>query len=856
MSVRPLEASKPAWLAAIGALAGVYFLTARWGLSLGVAEQVTAIWPPTGIALAALLTFGTSLWPGIWIGALLANLSASEPVGTALGIATGNTLEALIGVWLLKRAGFGLALDRLWDVLVLVLAAAGIATAIAASIGVTSLCVGGVQPWARFQGLWLVWWLGDAMGALLVAPVLLSWQFVRRAKWNLARAAEFACLLVGLALTSRLAFGQGEVGRLQLHPYAYVLFPFVIWAALRFGQQGSSLSALAASMLAILATVGGVHTNGPIEAGKSLVYLQGYMGILAGTGLMLGAAVSERNRAERHRAAGYAVATILNESGTLQEATPRILRAICECLDFDLGAVWTVDPESAALRCVELWHGPGIRTDQFSALSRVRTFAAGIGLPGRVWSSAKPAWIEDVVRDDNFPRAAAAAREGLHGAFGFPILVEGEVLGVIEFFSREIRKPDDKLLQWLGTVGHQIGQYIERRQAEDAVRISEERKAGVLASVLDAIVTIDHQGRLIEFNAGAERIFGYSASDAIGRELAELIIPERFRSRHRASLARYVETGQGSMLDRRIELSALRSDGSEFPVEMTIRRVVGSQPPMLTGYLRDITARNLIEEERARLLAREQDARARAEALAEDLREQQAAKDRFLAMLGHELRNPLAPVTNVLEILRMRGGPEDVQELVAMMARQVKHMARLVDDLLDVSRIGRGGVVLRSERIDLVKLVAHAAEASRMLLDAQGHHLALALPDAPLWVDGDPTRLEQIVSNLLSNAARYTPQNGSIGLTLRREESEAVLRVRDDGIGIRPDVLPRIFEPFQQGDHVAGKVQQGLGLGLTLVRSLAELHGGTVRAASRGAGQGSEFTVRLPLAADQGQRAG
>jgi signal transduction histidine kinase len=204
----------------------------------------------------------------------------------------------------------------------------------------------------------------------------------------------------------------------------------------------------------------------------------------------------------------------------------------------------------------------------------------------------------------------------------------------------------------------------------------------------------------------------------------------------------------------------------------------------------------------------------------------------------------------------MRGGPEDVQELVAMMARQVKHMSRLVDDLLDVSRIGRGGVVLRSERVELVKLVAHAAEASRMLLDAQGHHLALALPDDPLWVDGDPTRLEQIVSNLLSNAARYTPQNGSIGLTLRREEGEAVLRVRDDGIGIRPDVLPRIFEPFQQGDHVAGTVQQGLGLGLTLVRSLAELHGGTVRAASRGAGQGSEFTVRLPLAADQGQRAG
>jgi PAS domain S-box-containing protein len=855
MSMRPLQASRPAWLAAIGALAAAYFLTARWGLSLGVAEQVTAFWPPTGIALAALLTFGRSLWPGIWIGAFLANLAASEPLGTALGIATGNTLEAIAAAWLLRRAGFSHAIDRLWDVFALVLLAAFVATAISASIGVTSLCLGGVQPWSRFEDLWLVWWLGDAMGALLVAPVLLTWQSWRRARWNAARSAEFATVLIGLAITSSVVFGQTDLERLQLHPYGYVLFPFVIWAALRFGQQGSSLAVLASSIIAVLATVHGLDSLGTRQVSESLVNLQGYMGVVATTGLMLGAAVSERNRADRHRAAGYAIASILNESATLEQATPRILRAICDSLDFDLGAVWTVDRKAGMLRCVELWHRPGIDAAEFSASTRQRTFAPGIGLPGRVWSTARAAWIEDVVEDTNFPRAPVAEREGLHGAFGFPILGAGEVLGVIEFFSREIRTPDEKLLQLLGTVGHQIGQYIERREAEEAVRISEARKAGVLASVLDAIVTIDHQGRLIEFNAGAEQIFGYRAADAIGRELAELIVPPRWRERHRTGLARYVATGEGTLLDRRTEMQALRADGSEFPVEMTIWRVIGSQPPMITGYLRDITVRNRTEEERARLLAREQEARARAEALAEDLREQQAAKDRFLAMLGHELRNPLAPVTNVLEILRQRGGSAEDQELVAMMSRQVKHMARLVDDLLDVSRISRGGVAVRLERLELGRLVANALEASRPSLDAKGHRLALSLCSEPLWIVGDPTRIEQIVSNLISNAERYTPRDGEIAVTLSREGGDALLAVRDDGIGIRPELLPQIFEAFQQGDHVPGSMQQGLGLGLTLVRSLAELHGGSVKATSRGPGQGSEFTVRFPLAESGARRA-
>jgi two-component system CheB/CheR fusion protein len=302
------------------------------------------------------------------------------------------------------------------------------------------------------------------------------------------------------------------------------------------------------------------------------------------------------------------------------------------------------------------------------------------------------------------------------------------------------------------------------------------------------------------------------------------------------------------MLDRRVEMPALRADGTEFPVELTITRVVGSQPPLFTGCLRDITERKRSEAERAELLTREQAARTQAEALAEDLRQQQKAKDEFLAILGHELRNPLAPVSNALRVLLDRGTADTVARgLHELMDRQVRHMTRLVDDLLDVSRIGRGAIGMRRESVDLVEVIAHVVEANRPFVDERRHRLTRSMPEGPLRVVGDPTRLEQIVSNLLNNAVRYTPAGGEIALALERAGDEAIVRVRDSGIGIKPELLPRVFEAFVQADRVAGSVHEGLGLGLTLVKKIAELHGGSVAAASAGPGLGSEFVVRFPL---------
>lgn len=230
------------------------------------------------------------------------------------------------------------------------------------------------------------------------------------------------------------------------------------------------------------------------------------------------------------------------------------------------------------------------------------------------------------------------------------------------------------------------------------------------------------------------------------------------------------------------------------------------------------------------------------------LQEADRRKDEFLALLGHELRNPLAPLSNSLQLLKM----PDVDRSIAarardMMERQLEHMVRLVDDLLDVSRIMRGRIELRRKAVELSAAIARAVETSQPLLDAEGHRLTVSLPPEPLRVDGDLMRLAQVVSNLLNNAAKYTPRGGQVWLTAIREEDQAVIRVRDTGIGVVPEALPRLFDMFYQAERATNESRGGLGLGLSLVRGLTELHGGTVEAYSAGSGAGSEFVVRLPL---------
>jgi signal transduction histidine kinase/integral membrane sensor domain MASE1/ActR/RegA family two-component response regulator len=692
----------------IAALAAVYFVAAKLGLSLAVeAEQVSAVWPPTGIAVAAVLLFGFRAWPGVALGAFLANVTANESVAVALGITAGNTLEALAGAWLVQRlAQPGPIVDRLRGVLSLAVAAT-LSTTVAATIGVASLTTGGIQPWSSFPSLWRIWWLGDMMGALVVAPFLLAWLDRPRAAWSPRRLVEACLLLITLALACHFIFSSPPESHSVLHPLAYLIFPFIVWAGWRFDQRLTTTAILVETSIAVWGTV---HGDGPFVAGDvtaSLRLLHLFMAVVAVTGLLLGAAIAERNLADARRAAEYEIGRSLSEADTSDDAMPRILRVVCDTLRWDFGAFWVPDGGDARLRCVELWHDPALPLAEFAAESRRRGFESSVGLPGRVWAEGRPAWVPDVTGDGNFPRAPVAARAGIRGAFGFPIVAGGNVIAVMEFFSREIRQPDDRLLQLFALIGGQIGLFIQRHRAE------EERK---------------------------------------------------------------------------------RADRA--------------------------------------------------------LREADARKDEFIATLAHELRNPLAPIRNSLELIRLSTPAREpaVDRALAVMDRQLRQMVLLIDDLLDLSRITQGKIELRRERVELQTVIQSALETSQPFIEEAGHQLIMSLPSEPVYLDADPVRLAQVVSNLLHNACKYTARGGHVWLTIETAGDEALVRVRDDGVGIPPEMLRRVFEMFTQVDRSLERSRGGLGIGLTLVLGLVEMHGGTVSAESGGPDQGSEFVVRLPLA--------
>jgi PAS domain S-box-containing protein len=375
------------------------------------------------------------------------------------------------------------------------------------------------------------------------------------------------------------------------------------------------------------------------------------------------------------------------------------------------------------------------------------------------------------------------------------------------------------------------------RRAEREVRAQRELLHVTLSSIGDGVVATDLSGTITFINPVAQALTGWAEVEALGQPLTEVfrIVNEETGLPLEDPVAQVIRSGRLSALANHTLLVA--RDGTRRPVDDTAAPIRDEEGRFVGVVLvfRDVTERRRLEAEVRRR--------------SEDLLDRDRRKDEFLAMLAHELRNPLAPIRNALHVLRLKyPGPPEVERLRSVVDRQVTHLVRLVDDLLDVSRITRGKLELRRERVELSAAVARSVEGARLLIEERGHHLEIAVPAGTLTLLADPARLEQVLGNLLTNAARYTPPGGHIRLTAEREGAEAVVRVRDDGIGIRPEMLARLFEMFQQADRVPGRVSEGLGLGLALVRTLVEMHGGSVTASSEGSGRGSEFVVRLPLA--------
>ena len=377
----------------------------------------------------------------------------------------------------------------------------------------------------------------------------------------------------------------------------------------------------------------------------------------------------------------------------------------------------------------------------------------------------------------------------------------------------------------------------ELRRANEELRQSEERYRTLINEIEDyAIYRTDTEGRPTTWNEGVKRVLGFDEAEFIGLDLSTAIFTQEDQESGAALRELEQAAAAGKVTNDRW---MVRRDGTRFyatGITTALRDAAGN----LIGFTkvkRDQTEAKRLEEslEQRNL----------------DLSEADRRKNEFLAMLAHELRNPLAPMMNAMRIIQMAGGdPETLRTASGMMERQIGQMVRLVDDLLDVNRISRGTIELRKARIELASVVAHALEAVRPQVEARAQHLHVSLPSRPIHLHGDPARLTQVVGNLLNNASKFTEERGTIELAVARAGSRAVIRVRDNGIGIPADQIPLIFGMFVQVDSSVGRARGGIGMGLTLVKQLVELHEGTVEATSPGPGKGSEFAVSLPLLAD------
>jgi PAS domain S-box-containing protein len=422
--------------------------------------------------------------------------------------------------------------------------------------------------------------------------------------------------------------------------------------------------------------------------------------------------ITDRRRTEHRLALQYAITRIVSRSMDFVEGTHEILETVCEGLGWQVGVLWSVNHQEEMLQCVDEWHSPGIDAGGFESSCLATTFVKGIGLPGRIWETGKPAWIPNLKKDPNFPRAPLAERSGLRSGFGFPILLGEEVIGVIEFFSQEVRQPDAELLEMIGSVGRQIGQFQERKRAEE--------------------------------------------------KLAHLLVRER----------------------------SARTDA-----------------------------------EKANRL-----------------------KDEFLATLSHELRTPLNAVIGWSRMLKSgRLDADSASHAINVIERNAWAQKQIIEDILDVSRVITGKLKLHLAPVDLVPVVNAALDAVRPAFEAKEIKIETNYPDDLKVIAGDADRLQQVVWNLLSNASKFTPPGGAVGISVTQNGKYAQIQISDTGPGITPDFLPHVFERFRQADGSTTRTHGGLGLGLAIVRHLVELHGGVIAVENGTVRSGAVFTVKLPL---------
>jgi PAS domain S-box-containing protein len=548
--------------------------------------------------------------------------------------------------------------------------------------------------------------------------------------------------------------------------------------------------------------------------------------------------VPKRKSAELRLAAQQATTAILAESTTLEEATPRILQVVCESLGWSLGQLWRVDPKIKRLRCGEIWKSPKVEVTEFADVSRQILLASGVELPGRIWANGQPAWIPDITKEKQFARAPFAALAGLHGAFGFPIAIGREVLGVIEFYSQEIRHPNNALLAMMATIGGQIGQFIERKRAEHQLLESEKRFQAFMDNSPAVAFMKDMDGRYVYVNELFKRSFGFGDKEWLGKTDHDLW-PAEFAQQYRQSDLAVLSGDSTKEVIHTCPSGAGGATTEWLVLKFPFQDAAGRR--FLGGMALDITERKKTEEK----LRQTEDQFRQVQKM--------EAIGRLAGGVAHDFNNLLTIILGYSELVLGRLEPADTRrELIVQIKNAGDRAASLTRQLLAFSR----QQVLAPKVLDLNVVVTDTEKMLRRLI-GEDITLTTVLDPKIGRVKADPGQIEQVIMNLVVNARDAMPEGGRLTIetgnveldeayaklhTEARPGDYVMLAVSDTGCGMDEAVKARIFEPFFTTKE-AGK---GTGLGLATVYGIVNQSGGSIYVYSE-VGRGTTFKIYLPL---------
>lgn len=781
-------------------LIAIYFIGGLLGKKASfLSGSVVLVWPPAGIALAAILLFGYRFWPGVAVGAVLFSFMNGTPMGFfTMGTAIGNTMGAIICTYLLQRISrFNNAMERTRDVTFYVALACFLGTTVNALFNVVGLIYSHVLSWDNLTADTLAWWVPNGLAALVVAPFIITWATPSSTRWS--RKLIFEAIICGLGLCAGtyLSFNSWIIQGLQNYPLAYLPFPFLVWGSLRFGPRGASAGTALVSVMAVYSLLQGTGPFVTNAEKDSLMLIGSYIGIVAVTNLLLAAAAAERRQAER----------LVSES-------EKRFRAVVEdqtdmiCRFKPNGVLTFVNDAFCRFHCKPLHEliGRNFFTNILSAEDAAVPLSYVNSLPKE----------EPVVSFDHRLRSPEN-------------IVVWHQYRIRRLFSESGETTEFQAV---------IQDITPRKQSEEALRASEEKFRSLIDHIPDVVWTANASREMQYIGGNAEKVLGFSSSELSeqgNRLWLERIHPDDLQQVNEAFLALFVKKEKFD-----VEYRFRRKDDQWIWLHdraFTTRMRKGEM--CADGIFLDITNRRQAEA-----------ALQRAKELAEAAN---LAKSQFLANMSHELRTPLNAIIGFSEVLTDQlFGPLNDKQLKYSnnIVSSGRHLLQVINDILDLAKIESGRAELLRSSFEVTKALQEVNTIVRTLANKKGvnleFHVRAGLP--PLFADEG--KLKQVLYNLLSNAIKFTPEAGKVTLTAGRSGSgdSIQISVADTGIGIKPEDHERVFHEFEQVDSSYGRHQQGTGLGLALTRRLVEMHGGEIHLESEGIeGKGSVFTFVIPI---------